>query len=117
MRTIFTTIIEQYCTTAKMKNLHNQTPLDEQSLDGNQQYDFIRHFYEKSIGPAAFFVFSKSIFRPLILSKIIITYLESLFIESQAKQENFKNLYTFFQTLLKENMKVAPNKSLFFSLV
>ena len=56
-----------------MKNPHNQTLLDEQSLDGNQHYEFIRLFYDISIGPADFSVFSKSIFRPLILSKIVIT--------------------------------------------
>ena len=57
-------------------------PLDEQSrrltefVIGNQQYEFNRLFSGFSIGPAAFSAFMSKIFRPLILNKNAITYLD-----------------------------------------
>ena len=53
----------KYFTTAGMYSAYNQMPLDEQSRQltqfviGNQQYEFNRFFYGKSIGPAAFSAF------------------------------------------------------------
>ena len=64
-----------------MSSAFNQMPLDEQSRQlsqfviGNQQYGFNRLFYGISIGPAAFSM-SKN-FRPLILKKNAITYLDN----------------------------------------
>ena len=77
-------------------------PLDEQSrrltqlVIGNQQYEFNRLFYGISIGPAAFSAFMKKKFRPLILSKNVITYLDKVFMQSQTKNENIgqMSLYT-----------------------
>ena len=71
-------------------------PLDEQSrrltqfVIGNQQYEFNRLFYGISIGPAAFFSFYEQNFRPLILKKNAITYLDDVFMQSQTKDEMFK---------------------------
>ena len=70
-------------------------PLDEQSqlltqfVIGNQQYEFKRLFYGISIGPAAFSAFISKIFRPLILNKKVITYLDDVFMQSQTKNEMF----------------------------
>ena len=66
-------------------------PLDEQSrrltqfVIGNQQYEFNRLFYGISIGSAAFLVFMSKNFRPLILNKSAITYLDDVFMQSQTK--------------------------------
>ena len=55
-------------------------PLDEQSqrlikfVNGNQQYEFNR----LTIGPAAFSAFMSKVFRPLILNKNTITYLDDV---------------------------------------
>ena len=95
-------------------------PLDEQSLRltqfviGNQQYDFNRLFYGISIGPAAFSAFMSKTFRPLILKKNAITYLDDVFVQSQTKDEMFIILEQYHQILKNENMKAAPDKSHFF---
>ena len=91
----------KYFTTADMNSAYNQMPLDEQSrrltqfVIGNQQYDFNRLFYRISIGPAAFSAFTSKIFRPLILSKNVITYLDDVFVQSQTKNETFNALEKF----------------------
>ena len=95
-------------------------PLDEQSrgltqfVVGNQQNEFNRLFYGIFIGPAAFSAFSSKFFRPLILNKNTITYLDDVFMQSQTKDEMFTVLEKYHQILLQENMKAAPDKSHFF---
>ena len=56
------------------------------------------------------------IFRPLILNKNAVTYLDEVFMQSQTKtkDEMFIVLGKYHQTLLQENMKAAPDKSNFF---
>ena len=54
------------------------------------------------------------IFRPLILKKNAITYLDDVFIQSQTKDEKFAILEKFHRILQNENMKAAPDKSNFF---
>ena len=84
-------------------------PLDEQSrrltqfLIGNQQNEFNRSFYGISIGPATFSAFMSKIFRPLILSKNAITYLDNVFVQSQTKNEMFIVLEKYHQILQNEN--------------
>ena len=56
---------------------------------------------------------SKS-FRPLILKKQAITYLDDVFMHSQKKDEMFIILEQYHQLLKNENMKAAPDKSHFF---
>ena len=103
-----------------MNSAYNQMPLDEQSrrltqfLIENQQYEFNRLFYGISIGPAAFSAFMSKIFRPLILKKHSITYLDDVFMQSQTKEEMFIILEQYHQILKNENMKAAPDKSDFF---
>ena len=92
-------------------------PLDEQSrrltqfVIGNQRYEFIRLFYGITIGPADFSAFMSKFFRPLILKKNAITYLDAVFMQSQTKDEIFAVLEMYHQILQNENMKVAPDKS------
>ena len=94
-------------------------PLDEQLrrltqfVKGNQQYEFNRLFYGIFIGPAAFSAFMSIIFRPLILKKIAITYLDDVFMQPQTKDEMFTVLEQYHQILKSENMKAAPDKSQF----
>ena len=70
-------------------------PLDEKSrrltqfVIGNEQYEFNRSFYGISIGPAAFSAFMSNFFRPLVLKKNAITYLDDVFMQSQTKDEMF----------------------------
>ena len=96
IQVILTKINGKYFTTADMNSAYNQMPLDEQSrrlthfVIGNQQYEFNRLFYGISIGPAAFSAFMSKIFRPLILKKNAITYLDDVFMQSQTKEEMFK---------------------------
>ena len=103
-----------------MESAYNQMPLDEQSrgltqfVIGNQQYEFNRLFYGISIGPAAFLAFMSKFFRPLILKKNAITYLDDVFMQSQTKNEMFIVLEQYHQILQNENMKAAPDKSHFF---
>ena len=103
-----------------MNSAYNQRSLDErtrrltQFVIGNQQYEFNRLFYGISIGPAAFSAFMSKIFRPLILNKKAITYLDDVFMQSQTKDEMFTVLEKNRQILLQENMKAAPDKSHFF---
>ena len=100
-----------------MTSAYNQMQLDEQSrrltqfFIGNQQYEFNRLFYGISIGPAAFSAFMSKIFRPLILKKNAITYLDDVFMQSQTKEEMFTVLHKILQN---KNLKAAPNKSHFF---
>ena len=100
-----------------MNSAYNQTPLDEQSrrltqfVIGNQQYEFNRLFYGISIGPAAFM---SKIFRPLILKKNAITYLDDVFMQSQTKEEMFTVLEQYHKILQNENLKAALDKSHFF---
>ena len=103
-----------------MNSAYNQMPLDEQSrrltqfVIGNQQYEFNRLFYGISIGPAAFSAFTSKIFRPLILKKNAITYLDDVFMQSQTKEEMFTVLEHYHKILQNENLKAAPDKSHFF---
>ena len=103
-----------------MNSAYNQMPLDEQSrrltqfVIGNQQYEFNRLFYGISIGPAAFSAFMSKIFRPLILKKNAITYLDDVFMQSQTKEEMFTVLEHYHKKLQNENLKAAPDKSHFF---
>ena len=76
-----------------MNSSYNQIPLDEKSrgltqfVIGNQQYEFNKLFYGISIGLSAFSAFMSKIFRPLILKKIAITYLDDVFMQSETKDE------------------------------
>ena len=103
-----------------MNSAYNQMPLGKQSrrltqfVIGNQQYEFNRLFYGTSIGPAAFSAFMSKTFRPLILKKNAITYLDDVFMQSQTKEEMFTALEKYHQILLHKNMKAAPDKSHFF---
>ena len=120
IQVILTKINGKYFTTADMNSAYNQMPLDEQSrrltqfVIGNQQYEFNRLFYGISIGPAAFSAFMSKIFRPLILKKNAITYLDDVFMQSQTKEEMFKDLEHYHKILQNKNLKAAPNKSHFF---
>ena len=71
-----------------MNSEFNQMPLDEQSrlltqfVIGNQQNELNRLiYYGISIGPAAFSAFMSKIFRPLILKKNAITYLDDVLMQ------------------------------------
>ena len=54
------------------------------------------------------------IFRPLLLNKNAITYLDDVFMQSQTKYEMFTVLEKYHQILQQENIKVTPDKSHFF---
>ena len=88
IQVILTKINGKYFTTAVMNSAYNPMPLDEQSrrltqfVIGNQQYELNGLLYGISIGPAAFSAFMSKIFRPLILKKNAITYLEDVFMQS-----------------------------------
>ena len=116
---MLTKINGKYFTNGDMNSAYHQMPLDEQSrrltqfVIGNQQYEFIRLFYGISIGPAAFSASMSKIFRPFILNKIAITYLDDVFMQSQRKDEIFIVLEKYHQILQNENMKAAPDKSHF----
>ena len=120
IQVILTKINGKCFTPADMNSAYNQMPLDEQSrrltqfVIGNQQYGFNRLFYGISIGPAAFSASMSKFFRPLILSKNAITYLDDVFMQSQTKDEMFTVLEKYHQILQNENMKAAPDKSHFF---
>ena len=83
-------------------------PLDEQSrrlkqfVIGNQHYEFIRLLYGISIGPAVFSAFMSKTFRPLILRKNTITYLDDVFMQSQTKDEMFIVLEQYHPQLKNE---------------
>ena len=108
IQVILTKTNGKYFTTADMNSVYNQMPLDEQSrrltqfVIGKQQYEFNRLFYRISIGPAAFSAFMSKIFRPLLLNKIAITYLNEVFIQAQTKDEMFTVLEKYHQILLHE---------------
>ena len=111
MQNILTKINGKYFTTADMNSAYNQMPLDEQSrrltqfVIGNQQYEFNRLFYGITIGPAAFSAFMSKVFRPLILKKNAITYLDDVFMQSQTKEEMFTVLEQYHKILQNENLK------------
>ena len=120
IQVILTKINRKYLTTADMNSAYNQMPLDEQSrrltqfVIRNQQYEFNRLFYGISIGPAAFSAFMSKYFRPLILKKNLISYLDDVFMQSQTKDEMFTVLEQYHKILHNENLKAAPDKSHFF---
>ena len=120
IQVILTKINGKYFTTADMNSAYNQMPLEEQSrrltqfVIGNQQYEFNRLFYGISIGPAAFSAFMSKIFRPLILKKNAITYLDDVFMQSKTKEEMFHVLEHYHKIFQNENLKAAPDKSHFF---
>ena len=92
-------------------------PLDEQSwrltqfVIGNQEYEFNRSLCGNSIGPLAFSAIMSENFWPLILSKKVITYLDDIFMQSQAKCQMFQLLDKYQQIPLKENIQAVPDKS------
>ena len=83
-------------------------PLNEQSrrlthfVIENQQYEFNKIFIGNFIGPAAFSAFMSKIFRPLILNKKAITYLDDDFMQSQTKAETIKQLAVRIKTLVRK---------------
>ena len=79
----------------------------------NEQYEFNRLFYVISIGPAAFSAIIRKLFRPLILKKKAITYLDDVFMQSQTKDEIFIVLEQYHQILKNESLNAAPDKSHF----
>ena len=105
IQVILTKITGKSFTTAGMNSAYNQMPLDEQSrrltqfVIGNQQYEFNRLFYGISIGPVAFSAFMSKIFRPIILKKKAITYLDDVFMQSQTKEEMFTVLEHYHSIL------------------
>ena len=107
----------KYFKTADMNIAYTQTPLDEQSrrfrqfVIEKQQDEVNRLYYGISIGPAAFSAFLSKTFRPIILSKIVIKYLDDVLTQSQTKHEMFKVLDKYHEILLQENRKATPNKS------
>ena len=54
------------------------------------------------------------VFRPLILKKNAITYLDDVFMQSQTKEETFTVLGQYHKILQNENLNAAPDKSHFF---
>ena len=54
------------------------------------------------------------IFKPMILKKNAVTYLDNIFRQLQTKDEVFTVLEQYHQTLKNENMKAAPDRSHFF---
>ena len=85
-----------------------------QFVIGNQHYEFNRLFYGISIGPASFSAFMSKTFRPLILKKNAIKYLDDVFMQSQTKEEMFIVLEQYHKILQNENLKAVPNESHFF---
>ena len=79
-----------------MNSAYNQMPLDEQSqrlpqfVIGNQQNELSRNFYGIFIGRAAFSAFMSKVFRPLLINKNVITYLDVVFKQSQTKHKIFE---------------------------
>ena len=120
IQVILTKINGKYFTIADMNSAYNQMPLDEQSrrltqfVIGNQQYEINRLFYGISKGPAAFSAFMSKIFRPLILMKHAIAYLDDVFMQSRTKDEVLTVLEQYHEKLQNENLKAAPDKSHFF---
>ena len=53
-------------------------------------------------------------FRPLILNKNAITYLDDVFMQSQTSDKMFTVLEQYHKILQNENLKAAPDKSHFF---
>ena len=110
IQVILTKINDKYFTTADMNFAYNQMALDEQSrrltqfVIGNQQYEFNRLLYVISGGPAAFSAFMSKIFRPLILNKNAILYLNDVFMQSQTKDEMFVVLEKYHKILQNENL-------------
>ena len=103
-----------------MNSAYNQLSLDElsrlltQFVIGNQQYEFNRLFYGISIGTAAFSAFMSKIFRPFILKKNAITYLDEVFRQSKTEDEMFIVLELYHPILKNETMIAATVKSHFF---
>ena len=97
-----------------MNSAYNQKPLGEQSrrlkqfVTGNQQYEFNRLFYGISIGPAAFSAFMSKVFRPFILKKYAITFLDDVFDDAVANER--RNVYNF-RTIPSKTQKLKPESS------
>ena len=100
-----------------MNSAYNQMPLDEQSrrltkcVNRKQQKEIKRLIGGISTRPATFSAFMSKIFKSLTLIKNIITYSNDVFIQPQTEENFFKVLEKYHQTLIKENMKAAPDKS------
>ena len=60
---------------------------------------------------------NKKNFRPFNQIKTVITHLDDVLTQSQTDQERFNLLEKYRQSLLKEYIKAAPDKTHFFSLV
>ena len=70
--------------------------------------------YSMEFPPAAFSAFMSKLFRPLILKKNAITYLDDVFMQSKTKEEMFTVLEHYHKIFQNEKLKAAPNKSHFF---
>ena len=118
IQVILTKINGQFYTTADMNSSYNQKPhanliYKNNSLLATNITIFIRLFRGISIGAAAFSALMSKMFRPLILSKNDVTYLDEFFIQSSTKHEMFRIFDQYHQIFLKKNLKAAPDKSHF----
>ena len=106
-------------TTADLNSAYNKIPLDEESMRytnftiGNEQYCFKRLFYGISIGPAAFASILTHFLYPLIRKGTVITYVDDIFIQTNAYEQMYETLIEYHKVLLKENLKAAPDKTYF----
>ena len=98
------------------------TPLDDETIkltgfsSGDTLYAFIRGFYGLKGLPKFFTKQMSTFFRSLIDKRSAIVYIDDLLLLADGKQEMFELIKELHKIATKENLKLAPEKSLYMLL-
>ena len=113
---------KKYKSTIDLMYAYAHTPLDEETIkltglsSADKLYTFIRGFYGLK-GLANFFTKQMStFFRSLIDKRSALVYIDDLSLLADEKQEMIELIKELHKIAIKENLKLAPEKSIYMLL-
>ena len=113
---------KNYKSTIDLMYAYAHTPLDEESIkltgfsSGDKIYAFIRRFCGLKGLPKFFTKQMSTFFRPLIDKRSALVYFDDILLLADEKQEMFELIKELHIIAIRENLKLAPEKSFYMLL-